>query len=75
MVLMINVLSNQAASSHVKRLVGERGDWEVEVERLRSTFSHQEEGWDFFCVGSVDQFNLHREQHKARSRELRDQCK
>merc|ERR550519_921584 len=25
----------QAASSHVKRLVGERGDWEVEVERLR----------------------------------------
>ena len=51
MVLMINVLSNQAASSHVKRLVGERGDWEVEVERLRSTFSHQEEGWDFYCVG------------------------
>jgi len=40
----------QAASSHVKRLVGERGDWEVEVERLR-------------------------EQHKARSRELRDQFK
>ena len=72
---MINVLSNQAASSHVKRLVGERGDWEVEVERLRSIFSHQEEGWDFFCVGLVDQFNLHREQHKARSRELRDQCK
>ena len=51
-VLMINVLSNQAASSHVKRLVGERGDWEVEVERLRSIFSHQEEGdWDLFCVG------------------------
>ena len=50
--LMINVLSNQAASSHVKRLVGERGDWEVEVERLRSIFSHQEEGdWDLFCVG------------------------
>jgi len=40
----------QAASSHVKRLVGERGEWEVEVERLR-------------------------EQHKARSRELRDQFK
>ena len=49
---MINVFSNQAASSHVKRLVGERGDWEVEVERLRSIFSHQEEGdWDLFCVG------------------------
>ena len=29
----------QAASSHVKRLVGERGDWEVEVERLRSLVS------------------------------------
>ena len=29
-------LLDQAASSHVKRLVGERGDWEVEVERLRS---------------------------------------
>ena len=25
----------KAASSHVKRLVGERGEWEVEVERLR----------------------------------------
>lgn len=40
----------QAASSHVKRLVGERGEWEVEVERLR-------------------------EQHKTRSRELREQFK
>merc|ERR1719449_91353 len=40
----------QAASSHVKRLVGERGEWEVEVERLR-------------------------EQHKTRSKELREQFK
>ena len=48
---MINVFSNQAASSHVKRLVGERGDWEVEVERLRSIFSHQEEGVGFILCG------------------------
>ena len=34
--------SFKAASSHVKRLVGERGEWEVEVERLRFFF------WIFF---------------------------
>ena len=63
----------QAASSHVKRLVGERGDWEVEVERLRFIFSHRKGGVLFW--GLIDQFYLNREQHKTRSRELRDQCK
>ena len=43
----INACNNQAASSHVKRLVGERGDWEVEVERLRSLFSHMGGGGGF----------------------------
>ena len=41
---------NQAASSHVKRLVGERGDWEVEVERLRYLVSQFRERGGFSHV-------------------------
>ena len=64
----------KAASSHVKRLVGERGEWEVEVERLRFFF------WiffnfSFFWIKTEVLLSSTREQHKARSRELRDQCK
>ena len=67
------VIVFKAASSHVKRLVGERGEWEVEVERLRFfllVFFHF-----FFLIEIEVLLSSTREQHKARSRELRDQCK
>ena len=65
----------KAASSHVKRLVGERGEWEVEVERLRFFLLLHFLPFFLFRFKIEVLLSSTREQHKARSRELRDQCK
>ena len=65
----------KAASSHVKRLVGERGEWEVEVERLRFFLLLDFLPFSFFWIEIEALLTFTREQHKARSRELCDQCK